>query len=195
MSYHPQRHYSVDEYFEIEASSNVRHEYFRGEVFAMAGASRNHNRIVRNLLARLTTALAGGPCEPFASDMRLRTPAGLYTYPDLLVVCGPAELTSDRLETMTNPTLLVEVLSRSTERFDRGEKLLHYVAIPSLREYVLIEQSTFGVEQLRPSPDGLWEPLGTSDPDASIHLSSVDVEISLRELYARVEWPEGGESD
>src|SRR5258708_23966481 len=98
-----QRHYSVDEYFAIEQMPGIRHEYFEGEIFAMSGGTQNHNEISLNLRNRLDAVLRDHGCRSFVADVRLRTPAGLYTYPDVMVICGPSELTSDRLETVTNP--------------------------------------------------------------------------------------------
>jgi Uma2 family endonuclease len=187
MQRQPQSHYSLEEYFSIEETSPLRHEYYRGEIFAMAGASRNHNRIARNLLAALT--------RPFGSDLRLRTPAGLHTYPDVLVICGTIEVTGDRLETVTNPTLIVEVLSSSTAEYDRGEKFLHYIAIPSLREYILIDQYAVFIEQFLPSSQGLWESTTTDEMEATLHLTSLGVDVPLAEIYARVEWPDVEQED
>src|SRR5205085_5629094 len=144
---HAERHYNVEEYFAIEESSAIRHEFYGGEIFAMAGASLRHNRLVGNVYATLRTRLEGSPCEAFSHDLRVRTPGGLYTYPDVLVICGGIELsTDDRLDTVLNPTMLVEVLSDSTRDYDRGGKFALYRELPSLREYLLIEQTTVLVE-------------------------------------------------
>jgi Uma2 family endonuclease len=138
-----QRHYSVEEYFGIEEMSPVRHEYLGGEIYAMAGGSRNHNQIAQNLTRAFDSVRVGG-CRAYLSDVRLRTPCGLYTYPDVMVICGDASLTPDRLETVANPVVIAEVLSNSTREYDRGQKYELYRAIPSLRDYVLVDQ--YGVE-------------------------------------------------
>ena len=135
-----QRHYSLDDYFSIEEMSDVRHEYFDGDIFAMAGGSLNHNRIVLNVAEAFRSALRGGDCEAFATDMRLKTASGLYTYPDVMVICGRIQLTDDAPETVTNPVVIVEVLSPSTRDYDSGAKLDHYRSIPTLRDYLLVEQ-------------------------------------------------------
>ncbi len=145
----PERHYSVDDYFAVEAGSPIKHEYCNGEIFAIAGASVAHNDISANVLTVLRTVLRGASCRAFGSDLRLRTPAGLYTYPDAMVICGHIELTPDRPDTVTNPALLVEVLSDATHDYDRGEKFTLYKSIPSLREHLLIEQDEVAVDHFR----------------------------------------------
>ena len=128
MQRHPERHYSVDEYFAVEASSPIKHEYCTGEIFAMAGASVAHNDITANLVGALRLSLRGTGCRAFANDLRVLTPGGLYTYPDAVVICGRIELTPVRPDTVTNPVLLAEVLSEATRDYDRGEKFLPDVA-------------------------------------------------------------------
>lgn len=134
----PQRRYTLDDYFLIELSSPLKHEYLRGEVFAMSGASIAHNEITANGLTLLRTALRAKSCRAYASDLRVATPAGLLTYPDVAVICGATELLPERPDTATNPTVLIEVLSEATRTYDRGQKFTLYKSIRSLREYVLI---------------------------------------------------------
>ena len=191
---HAERHYTVEEYFAIEESSAVRHEFYGGEIFAMAGASLAHNRIVGNVYAALRARLAASPCETFSSDLRVRTPGGLYTYPDLLVVCGGVELsTDDRLDTVLNPTLIVEVLSDSTSDYDRGGKFALYRELPSLREYLLVEQTTLLVEHYtNPALTGggaraEWPRRQYADAQTHITLASLGIDLPLAEIYARVE--------
>lgn len=180
-----QRHYTLHDYFSVEESSEIRHEFFNGEIFAMAGASRNHNRITRNLLTALHAGLRGTPCEPFSGDMRVRTPSGLYTYPDVLIVCGRIELTGDPMETIANPAVLAEVLSDSTRDYDRGEKFTQYRTIPTLKDYLLIEQSPYGVERWHKNTAGEWEQHSASDSQIKLH--SVELLIPLFDLYGQVE--------
>ena len=181
-----QRHYTIEEYFVVEAMSPVRNEYFDGEILAMAGGSPNHNRISRNVLLTLEPKLRDGRCESLGSDTRILTASGLYTYPDAVVICGPIILSGEPRETITNPTVLVEVLSPSTRAYDRGEKFELYRSIPTFRDYLLIEQSAVDVEHRWRDGD-LW----LSDRKTSLHevirLNSIDVEISTADLYARVE--------
>src|SRR5687768_4159928 len=130
MTAQPKDSISVDDYFELEAASDTKHEYCHGSVYAMTGASARHNLIVANVIAGLHGQLRGKRCSVYPSDLRVYIEAtGLYTYPDVSVICGPLELTSGPLDTVTNPTVLVEVLSPSTEAYDRGKKFQHYRAI------------------------------------------------------------------
>jgi len=122
MSRDSQRHYTVDDYFTVEEMSEVKHEYWDGEIFAMAGASVAHNAIAANVLTEFRSDLRSTPCGVYGSDLRVQTPSGLYTYPDVSVICGAAQLVPDRSDTATNPVILVEVLSEATEEYDRGDK-------------------------------------------------------------------------
>ena len=194
MRHQAERHYTVEDYFAIEESSSVKHEFYDGEIFAMAGASLRHNRLVGNIYAALRARLAGAPCEAFSNDLRVRTPGGLYTYPDVLVVCGGVELSADdRLDTVLNPTVLVEVLSDSTRDYDRGGKFARYRELPSLREYLLVEQTATLVEHYTsptlPGDRGRDEWLRGQYTDAAARftLASLGVDLSLAEIYARVD--------
>lgn len=146
MSTVPVRRYTAEEYLALERQSETKHEFYRGEIFAMAGASLPHNRIVSNLLFRARSSLTAGPCEVLPSDMRVKTPRGLYTYPDMVIVCGEADLEDSVKDTLLNPTVLFEVLSPSTEAYDRGKKFEFYREIQSLREFVIVSQDRMLVE-------------------------------------------------
>lgn len=189
MSRQVERHYTIEDYFTIEESSTTKHEYFGGEIFAMAGASVRHNRITGNVYSALRAHLQGSSCEAFGSDLRVRTPGGLYTYPDVQVVCGEVQLSGERLETVTNPALIVEVLSASTKDYDRGQKFELYKTIESLHEYLLIEQDVLLVERhFRTSdaaPDA-WQRRNYDTPAAQIELDALGVTLSLAEIYERV---------
>jgi Uma2 family endonuclease len=185
MKDHPQRHYTVGEYFAIEQSSEVKHEYYEGEIFAMAGASVSHNRIVGNLLAALNGQLRGSDCEALGSDLRVQTPSGLYTYPDVMVVCGKPLLVDAPLDTVANPVLIAEVLSDSTAEYDRGEKFDLYRTIPTLREYVLIEQKKVSLELFSIGKKG-WASKSCSNLDDRVQLGVSDAALSLLEVYERV---------
>src|SRR5688500_12348087 len=137
MSLASQPNLTPQQFLQRERTASTKHEYFRGLVVAMAGASVIHNRLVRNILTTLDRQLRGRECEVFPSDLRVSCPAGLMTYPDAQVICGPPEYYDDQDDTVTNPRLIVEVLSKSTERYDRGQKFGYYRTIPSLLEYVL----------------------------------------------------------
>jgi Uma2 family endonuclease len=182
----PRRRYSLDDYFVVEADSVIKHEYYRGEIFAMAGASVAHNHIAANVLALLRFALRGTGCNAFGSDLRVHTPGGLFTYPDVSVICGRVELVRDRPDTATNPTLLVEVLAEATGDYDRGEKFSLYKTIPTLREYLLIEQGKVAVEHWRLAREQHWARTVHKRLAAIVKLISVRAELPLSEIYREV---------
>ena len=185
----PQKYYSPEEYLALEEMADYRSEYYRGEIFAMAGGSANHNRIAGNLVIALQAALEGKPCETFVTDMRVLVKKnGLYTYPDVMVVCGRLEFVEGREDTMTNPVVIVEVLSKSTQDYDRGGKFQLYRAIDSLRDYVLIDQARVHIEYFHKLEDGRWLLTEFNEIEAMLKLESVDVEIPLSRVYQRVEW-------
>lgn len=182
----PQRRYTLDDYFMVEQSSSLRHEFYRGEIFAMSGASVAHNEITANVLTLLRTALRGKRCRAYASDLRVAAPSGLLTYPDVAVVCGAIELMPERPDTVENPSVLIEVLSNATRVYDRGQKFTLYKAIPSLKEYVLIEQDGVEVEHRRRKRDGSWASRVLTKPSATLRLSTVGVGLALNEIYQDV---------
>ncbi len=148
---------SPESYLAGERAGQIKHELWRGEVFAMAGASYVHNRIVANLVAALRDALAGGPCVALPSDMKVHVPSReAFVYPDASIVCGSPELYDAAQDVLTNPAAVFEVLSESTERFDRGDKFVGYRSIPSLRECVLVSQRERLVEHYVRHADGTW---------------------------------------
>ncbi len=179
-----------EEYLEIERRAERKSEYFEGEMFAMSGASRPHVLIVTNLVRELGNRLDAGPCEIYSNDMRVRVTAnGLYTYPDVMVECGEPQFADDQSDTLLNPVLIVEVLSESTEAYDRGKKFGRCRMLPSLREYVLIAQDAPRIEQWARQPDGHWLRAETGGMDASIRLASIDCELPLARIYNKIEWP------
>ncbi len=183
----PERRYTLDDYFLIEQSSPLKHEYLRGEIFAMSGASIAHNEITANLLTLLRTALRESPCRAYASDLRVATPSGLLTYPDLAVICGTAELLPGRPDTATNPTVLIEVLSEATQAYDRGQKFAAYKSLPSLKEYVLIEQDRIGIEHWRRRRDGTWAAKAMMRLSATLRLTTLGLRLPISEIYHGVE--------
>jgi Uma2 family endonuclease len=182
----PQRHYSLDEYFAVETDSLVKHEYYGGEIFAMAGASVAHNHVSANVLALLRLGLRGSGCYAFGSDLRIHTPSGLYTYPDVSVICGRVELLTGRPDTATNPVLLVEVLSAATRDYDAGEKFGLYKATPTFREYLLIEPERVRAEQWQLKRGGRWALKTHQRLKAAVKLSSVPAVLPLAEVYREV---------
>jgi len=180
---------SPEEYLAFERASEFRHEYHGGEVVAMSGATLAHNRLTRNLVTHLTNALRGGSCEAFTGDMRVGIPRSRrYFYPDITAVCGEPEFEDGVLDTLLNPVLVVEVLSESTEGFDRGEKFLRYQRIESLREYVLVSQTSAVVERFARAGED-WTYHAALGRDATITLESVGVTLRLADVYEGVETP------
>jgi Uma2 family endonuclease len=178
-----------EEYLEIERKAEWKSEYFQGEMFAMAGASFAHVVIVGNLGRELGNRLEAGPCGVYSSELRLRVaPNGLYTYPDLMVICGEPQFADDRRDTVVNPVLIVEVLSESTEAYDRGKKFEQYRSLPSLREYLLVAQDAPRIEQWICQPDDHWLRAEASGRDASIRLASIDCVLPLAKIYNKIEW-------
>lgn len=182
---HSRRRYTLDDYFTLQRGVEIKLEFFDGEIYAMAGGSANHNRISRNVLNRFTRTLHGSRCEPFGSDMRVATPSGLYTYPDASIVCG--ERTDGRAETLSNPVVIVEVLSDSTRDYDRGEKFELYRSIAALRHVLLIEQSSMHVEHRYLGDDGMWSREERMEAQESVHLAAVGVEIPVDAIYEGVD--------
>lgn len=187
MSSRPAPWISAEEYLEFERSSEQKHEYFAGQVFPIPGASREHNVISMNLLASLHAQLRGSPCEVYPSDMRVRIPAtGLYTYPDGTVVCETPQLEDAHNDTLLNPTVLIEVLSPSTERYDRGRKAEHYRRIDSLGEYLLVSQEEPKIERYARHGDEHWLLIEAAGLDTSIDLVSIDCVLALSDVYDKV---------
>ncbi len=175
------------EYLERERNAPTKSEYFRGEVFAMSGRSLNHNRIAANVISALVTALADRPCDVFTSDQRVATPTGLITYPDASILCGPAETLDNREDTLTNPLVIFEVLSPSTERYDRGKKFEHYRSIPSLREYVLVAQEEASIEcYTRANDEETWVLREAHGLESSIPLAAIDGLLQLADVYRKI---------
>ena len=180
-------HVSYGEYLALERESEGKHEYLRGEVFAMAGGTPRHSALAAAIIVALSTALADGPCLVFTSDLRVRIEAtDLSTYPDVIVVCGPLETATDDPNAALNPTLIVEVLSESTEAYDRGQKFSHYRQIPSLREYLLVSQHEPRLEAYAKNEAGRWE-LAEAGPGERLALSSLTgVELDVDRVYRAV---------
>jgi Uma2 family endonuclease len=178
------------EYFALDAKAERRSEFYDGEMFLMAGASREHNTIFSNLFGHLFKRLEGGRCRVLAADQRVKVSrTGLYTYPDLLIVCGEPEYAPENRDTLTNPTAVVEVLSDSTERYDRTTKFRHYQQISSLREYVLVAQDEPLVERYTCTQAGRWERDEFFGLDASLELTTGKVRVPLADVYRGVEFP------
>ena len=179
-----------EQYLAIEREAEYKSEYFQGEMFAMAGAGWVHNLLVANLIAGLHPQLRSRPCRVCPSDMRVRVRAtGLYTYPDVVVVCGERRFLDERRDTLLNPSLLIEVLSPSTEAYDRGKKFEHYRSIESLREYLLVASDRVHVDQYTCQADGRWLLTSADRLEDSLDLQSVGCRLALADLYERIDLP------
>ncbi len=188
MSALPKKLYSPEEYLALERSAEYKSQYFAGEIFAMAGGSPRHNLISANVIRELGTQLKKRPCKVYPSDQRIKVATTkLYTYPDVVVVCGKEQYDDD--DNLINPTLIVEVLSESTEAHDRGKKFEQYRRISSLKEFLLIAQDRCQVEQYFKQENGIWGLLSeTSELQSAIKLPSLDCELAVAEIYDKVEF-------
>lgn len=183
----PNPTYTETEYLMLERDSDVRHEYYEGEIVAMVGASEAHNLIVTSTVFSLYGQLRARPCRIYSNDMRVRVAAtGLDTYPDLIVICGESQFTDDTFETLANPTIIIEVLSDSTERYDRGKKFQHYRTLASLREYLLIAQDTAHIEHFVREGDGSWRLTEAAGIATTIRLPAIGCTLPLAEVYEKV---------
>ena len=186
------RRYTITEYLQRERESLEKHEYDNGEILAMAGGSANHSLIIMNFLGELRSRLKGKPCRVYESNLRVRIPrTTLYTYPDGSVICGEIKKDADDPagETVVNPRVIIEVLSPSTEGYDRGRKFERYMKLDSLEEYVLVSQETARVESFWRREGGSWLLTPVSGVEGAAKLRSLDIELPLREIYAGVEFP------
>jgi Uma2 family endonuclease len=182
------RHYTVDDYLTLQKGAGIKLEYLDGEIWAMAGGTRAHERIAGNIFAFLHNMLRESGCEPFSGNMRVTTPSGLWTYPDISIVCGEAEVIGhDDETTLTNPVALVEVLSDSTRDYDRGDKFELYRSIPALTHYLLIEQRAAVVEHRWRNETGGWSSETRSSLDQSVTLADLSIDLPLSRIYERVE--------
>lgn len=182
---------TVEEYLASERAAEYKSEYLNGEIFAMAGASRPHNLITGNIYAKLHAQLELRSCNVYPSDMRLKVSGtGLYTYPGVMVVCGEEQFDHEQEDTLLNPILLVEVLSKSTERHVRGDKFEHYSKLASLQEYLLVAQSRPRLELLTKQSVGRWLLAEYESLDDVIKLTSINCDLALKDVYLKVNFPE-----
>ena len=189
MALSPVTKVTEEQYLAMDRAAEVRSEFLNGEMWAMSGASLRHIRLQGNLYATLRDLLRGSPCEPFLSDFRVRVSGRMYAYPDLTIVCGKPKLADERQDILLNPHLIVEVLSPSTENYDRGLKFQHYRGIESLKEYILVEQARVLIEQYTRVGDGTWKLRDYQRLDDQLKLDSVGAALPLARIYDRVELP------
>ncbi len=175
---------TIEEYLEWESANIDKHEYYKGEVFAMSGSKIPYNIISANLLVSLAVRLRGKSCRPFNSDQRIHIPQNtLFTYPDISVVCGDPVTLNDDKWNITNPSILAEVLSPSTRGYDRGDKFRLYRDIPTLKEYILVDSATIRIEAFRINEEGLWELVEYKNIDESLYLPTLGLHLPLIEIY------------
>lgn len=171
----------------MEKKSHDKHDYYKGEIFAMAGAGPSYNIISVNIIAALAEGLKGKKCQPFGSDMRIHIPENsLFTYPDISIICGDIITSNEDEETVTQPVVIIEILSASTKNYDRGEKFRLYRAIPTLKEYLLIDAESIHAEHFAINRDGLWQLKEYNmRGEKKILIASADAVLHLHEIYER----------
>jgi Uma2 family endonuclease len=196
MTAQPKAYLTSEEYLAIERASEQKHEYLAGELYAMAGGSARHNRIAGSTYASLYAQLRRRNCTVYPSDMRVKSlQTGLYTYPDITIVCGNEQFEDRKEDTLLNPTVIIEVLSASTEKYDRGKKFQHYRGILSLREYILIAQDGYHVERFSRQNNNTWIFSEAMRREDIIELPVVQCVLALEEIYEKVDFTPGGEDD
>jgi Uma2 family endonuclease len=183
------KYHTLEEYLEFEVSSGERHEYIDGEVICVTGGTPNHNKIAGNFYAALNFALKRQPYDVFVTDQRLWIPKKrIYTYPDIMVIAQPLEYAEGRRDTLTNPLIVAEVLSNSTQNYDRGEKFLAYRTIPTLQEYLLIDQYSMHIEHFFKTDRKRWTFAEYDDTEELLSLQSISFQIELSDVYNKVEF-------
>lgn len=184
----PKPIYNAEQYLALEEPADYRSQFYNGEIFAMAGASRRHNVAAGNIYANLHFQLRNRPCEIYQNDMRVKISPNLYTYPDIVIVCGEPQIEQKHGENLLNPLIIIEVLSPSTEKFDRGEKARLYRLMPSLEEYILISQDTMQVEHYIRQNNGGWLLTELSTPSDVLELPAISCQVSLSDIYAKIDF-------
>lgn len=181
---------SPQEYLERERTAQQKSEYFAGTIYAMSGASVAHNTISANLIGDLWSQFKGKPCRVFVSDMKVRVgTTGLYAYPDAVALCGEAHFDDRHRDVLLNPALVFEVLSPSTEAYDRGVKFNHYQHLDSLTDYILISQDRIRLERYQRQADGSWRYTCHEDSEEVVRFAAMDCELHLADIYDKVEFP------
>ncbi|MCF3111014.1 Uma2 family endonuclease [Niabella sp. CC-SYL272] len=176
--------YTIPEYLEMEKASDKKHEYYEGGIFAMAGAGARHNIISSNMMGQLYMRLQGKPCRPFGSDMRIHIPENtLFTYPDISIICGDMIPSPEGEDTIIQPTVLIKILSRSTRDYDRGSKFKLYRDIRTLKEYILSDSESIGIEVFRLNATGHWELEEYKTPGETLCIKAIDTTIPIDKIY------------
>jgi len=182
---------SPEDYLVMERASDVKHEYYKGEVFAMSGASKEHNIIAKNLSTIVLPFLKGKGCDMFGSDLRVHVPENsLYTYPDFTIICGEWQTTDSEKDTVTNPSAIIEILSKTTRDYDKGTKFTLYRSIKTLKEYILIDSIAASVEIFTKQDDNGWKLSEYKNNADSFHISTIGLTLFLGDIYADVSFDE-----
>lgn len=180
---------SPQAYLALERKAETRNEYYKGEIFAMAGASRAHNLIATNMIRWLGNQLLERPCSVYSSDMKVKiAKIDKYTYPDIAITCGEEQFEDKEEDVLLNPIVIIEILSDSTEAYDRGNKFFHYQYINSFTEYVLVSQDAFKVEKFIRQKNNKWLYEALHDADDALTLESIDCKLPMKEIYRKVEF-------
>ena len=187
MASNPKTYYTPDEYLALERSSDIKHEYYNGEIFAMGGATEEHVSIVTNLVGELHSQLKAGPCKVYSNDLRVQvSPTGLYTYPEVIVICEKPRFSDKQGDTLLNPVLIIEVLSDSTKDYDRGGKFEQYRTIESFVEYLLIAQDRPHVEHHTRQSDRSWLMKETNSLADTLELKSAPCRLRMADIYSKI---------
>ena len=188
-----ERYISEAEYLELEECAEMKHEYFNGRIYAMAGAKEAHNLIGVNVSREISLQFKGRPCRTYSNDMRVMvSKTRLYTYPDVIAVCGEPTFANRKRNTLLNPAVIVEVLSESTESYDRGEKFAHYRTLETLTDYILVAQDKMCLEHYVRQPDDRWLLTVVSDPQGALEIGSIGCVLQLADVYEKVEFESAG---
>lgn len=175
---------SPEEYLERERAAADKHEYYDGEIYAMSGASANHNVVYANTFGEIFYRLKGKDCRPFGSDLRIHIPKNtLYTYPDISIICGELKLTDDKFDTVTNPTVIIEILSQSTRNYDRIEKFSLYRDIETLQEYILMDSQKIHIEKYIRNADNTWQLTDYNSIQDTLRISTVNISLPMEDIY------------
>lgn len=183
------KYFTEKEYLDSERLALDKHEFYKGDIFAMSGASISHNIIAMNCYIDLGTKLKGKNCMPFGSDLRIHIPKNtLYTYPDISIICGEIEKTDDKFDTVTNPSVIIEILSESTKNYDKGGKFTLYRDIESLKEYILIDSEAVMVEKFIKNSDNSWQLTEYKKMEEHFTIETVAIQIELTTVYQGVQF-------
>lgn len=175
---------TIEEYLQWEKEGREKHEFYRGEIFAMAGAGSRHNIIFKNLFRDISSQLKGKPCQPYGSDLRIHIPENsLFTYPDISVICGDLVSSDEDENSFIRPAVIIEILSPSTQSYDRGEKFRFYRDIPTLKEYIMVDSESVSIEAFRTNDRGHWELQEYKTATGNMDIATVNISLLISDIY------------